>query len=1009
MDSHATDHPYPRTTDPYYNKKIIITGTSSTTITMNIGISSNTSAHLFKSATAGAVNMERIQGGKSTYVQGVTTIGDNCVGMKIDGALHNGGNRSIVANDFTQVLSDGIGYWATNLGRSELVSVFTYYAHIGYLAENGGILRATNGNNSYGTFGSVAEGFDSTETAQTATVNNQSGEATIDEVFTTGSQILAVAYKNTGQTYTQATLSTTQASGVDFDARYDEFRYGAVSRIDLALPDDSTNVGGRGFKSFGNTGQGGGLSTLVFAASEVRTRAQLLGMRINITEGLGAGQYGWIQNYNPSTFTATVYKESTNTPGWDNIVNGKLNETALDGTTTYTYEPRITISSPTFAKTNNSVQTGAQDLGYSDGLAKWYYAPTGTNDWYTSSDGAVWADLESPYSLSYTGFAKTGPIMVGVADGTDKLVYTNDGINFDYSTLPASTTWKHVEIGGPNGDTIIALATGNANAYVATLTTDGDSTVVPSTWNTQATGGSNTTWVGLAYGAGKWIALAQNGTTVISVNNGVTWTTGAATAPVAPEVYSDLAFGSNCWVATMNQSDRIIYSDTGTAWSDSGLVGDSGRENWKIGYTQGLFMVVSNTGTTLSSDNGYGWTIREVTGNLTTIAGGIRNNLPAFVGMSSAGSVGNIITGGATAYARVEVVNGKLNLFKIYNPGSGYITAPTISVEDPEEYGEPYFTVDINNGVLPQPTFYNRGTGYQSAIVLITGNGFGEELQIGNTMRISGITTVPGPGANVRFTGNATIYRLVKVNSQSGVTPNIELTFQISPVLGRTTAPVHGTGVTIRERYSQCRLTGHDFLDIGTGNFADTNYPNLYVDGQTAANDTVQANEVQESNGGRVFYTSSDQDGNYRVGELFRVSQAQGGVTLNADFFNLEGLDELRLGGIRVGGTQAVIREFTTDNTFVANSDNIIPTQKALTSYIENRFTGGGSNLFTNKLTAGQVVLEDNVMSNTAGSNNALAMTDINVGMTINGPLGGGLQALGMFMAARTERDDFNG
>ena len=61
--------------------------------------------------------------------------------------LHNGGNRSIVANDFTQVLSDGIGYWATNLGRSELVSVFTYYAHIGYLAENGGILRATNGNN----------------------------------------------------------------------------------------------------------------------------------------------------------------------------------------------------------------------------------------------------------------------------------------------------------------------------------------------------------------------------------------------------------------------------------------------------------------------------------------------------------------------------------------------------------------------------------------------------------------------------------------------------------------------------------------------------------------------------------------------------------------------------------------------------------------------------------------------------------------------------------------------
>ena len=29
----------------------------------------------------------------------------------------------IVANDFTQVLSDGIGAWVTNLGRAELVSV----------------------------------------------------------------------------------------------------------------------------------------------------------------------------------------------------------------------------------------------------------------------------------------------------------------------------------------------------------------------------------------------------------------------------------------------------------------------------------------------------------------------------------------------------------------------------------------------------------------------------------------------------------------------------------------------------------------------------------------------------------------------------------------------------------------------------------------------------------------------------------------------------------------------
>ena len=128
----------------------------------------------------------------------------------------------------------------------------------------------------------------------------------------------------------------------------------------------------------------------------------------------------------------------------------------------------------------------------------------------------------------------------------------------------------------------------------------------------------------------------------------------------------------------------------------------------------------------------------------------------------------------------------------------------------------------------------------------------------------------------------------------------------------------------------------------------------MYVFGQTSAyNDTVQANEVREANGGRVFHTSTDQDGNYRVGELFRVPQAQGGVTLSADF-DLEGLDEIRLGGISVGGTQAV-REFSQQKQHLLLIVIVLcPTQKALKSYIENRFTGGGSNLFTNALTAGR-------------------------------------------------------
>ena len=75
------------------------------------------------------------------------------------------------------------------------------------------------------------------------------------------------------------------------------------------------------------------------------------------------------------------------------------------------------------------------------------------------------------------------------------------------------------------------------------------------------------------------------------------------------------------------------------------------------------------------------------------------------------------------------------------------------------------------------PTFYNRGTGYATAVVTITGNGYAED-PVGNTMVIDGIDTVPGPGANVVFAGDTTVYRLVKVTKTEGTAINRTITFQ---------------------------------------------------------------------------------------------------------------------------------------------------------------------------------------------------------------------------------------
>jgi hypothetical protein len=172
----------------------------------------------------------------------------------------------------------------------------------------------------------------------------------------------------------------------------------------------------------------------------------------------------------------------------------------------------------------------------------------------------------------------------------------------------------------------------------------------------------------------------------------------------------------------------------------------------------------------------------------------------------------------------------------------------------------------------------------------------------------------------------------------------------------------HGTGLTTRIRYSQVRLTGHDFLDIGTGNFVESNYPGIPLQ------DPVQAQETRENNGGRVFFTSTDQDGNFRVGDLFSIEQSTGIATLNADAFNISGLQELNLGNVTLGGGSATITEFSTDPFFTADSDSVVPTQRAIKAYISSQIGGGGASLNVNSITAGSIKISSNLIENITDS-----------------------------------------
>jgi len=720
---------------------------------------------------------------KSPYVQNVTTFGDACVGCKVDGNLHNGGNDSIVANDFTQILSDGIGYWVTNLGRAELVSVFCYYNHIGYLAENGGKIRATNGNNSYGDFGSVAEGIDETETPVLGVVDNRQLEAQISLAFTDGTdEILQLEYLHAGEGYTTATdaiiamnppsavqdntrttgtyknvsgtsggsgtgqeftIVVNEVGGVEifeitkggsghaindvitFDASEiggtgsgftasvsnigDATRFtisgegfgaivnaaqvfdGAVKEVRLTNPSD--NFGGEGYVTIASNAQAGNATQITLSATDVRPDDAYNGMAIYLTSGRGAGQYGYITDFNSGNKIATISKMSDGTPGWDHVVDGTTIETFLDTTTAYDIAPRVEFSAPL-----------------------------------------------------------------------------------------------------------------------------------------------------------------------------------------------------------------------------SGLYAD-------------------------------------------------------------------------TARGRARVSDDQVVEIRITHPGQGYVTPPTVTITDPNELTAVPHEVRLGDGVLGQPTWTNRGSGFVTASATVVGDGFSDIFQNGTRVRVDGLSDVPLPGSNVEFASIPnTWFKLVTVTSLIGNGPYSAI-LQVSPEISVSDNLPHDDAITIRRRFSQVRLTGHDFLDIGTGNFTSTNYPN------DPLTDPDPNNETNDFGGGRVFYTSTDQDGNFRVGGLFNVEQATGIATLNVEAFNISGLNELQLGSVALGGTGAIITEFSTDGTFAADSDSVVPTQKAIKTYITSQIGGGAATLNVNSLTAGVVQITGQQISTVDGS-----PLNINTSMTFNAPVDGAPIALQMFL-----------
>ena len=187
--------------------------------------------------------------------------------------------------------------------------------------------------------------------------------------------------------------------------------------------------------------------------------------------------------------------------------------------------------------------------------------------------------------------------------------------------------------------------------------------------------------------------------------------------------------------------------------------------------------------------------------------------------------------------------------------GTGYTNRPTVTISPPAtSWGIAAQAVaSISNGSVAEIDIVSSGRGYTSAPTI----------------------TISGPEVGIN-TATAVLSLLPTYYSIKSSTP---ISSGISTITLNETVPYAvGVGTTV-PFFKQSRIlaSGHSFEYIGSGTTIATCLPST---GGVA----IQNNETDARNGGLVVFSSTDQSGNFRIGDGVVINQNTG--TISGNFYS---------------------------------------------------------------------------------------------------------------------------
>lgn len=196
-----------------------------------------------------------------------------------------------------------------------------------------------------------------------------------------------------------------------------------------------------------------------------------------------------------------------------------------------------------------------------------------------------------------------------------------------------------------------------------------------------------------------------------------------------------------------------------------------------------------------------------------------------------------------------------ISAINIINGGSGYTTVPTITIDSPTGPGIAFdakATATIENGSVTQILLFTGGSQYETVPnVTVSAPNIGV-----NTATVVAETDAIYYGvleATEPVSGISTISLIQNLNNDVGI-----------------------GSIAYFSRQSFQIVSSQSFQYIGAGNTIDTAYP-------SNGGVTIQQNEIIKSDGGEINYTSTDQLGNFKIGDGVEINQSTG--TISGNFY----------------------------------------------------------------------------------------------------------------------------